>query len=138
MSRPVPDRDSAPWWMGLADHRLLLQTCEGCGTHRLAPRAMCHACSSFDWRWTDASGNGTIASWTVSHRTYQPDLAAPYVVVLVRLADADELLLPGAWGGAADGSDITINMPVRALYRDLPPADGTQPAALLVWRPIGG
>lgn len=135
MTRPMPDRDSAAWWEALAAHRLLLQTCERCAKHRLVPRALCPACGSFDWGWTQAGGEGTIASWTVSHRAYQPERTAPYVVVLVRLTEARELLLPGGWAGRADGSDLAIGMPVRAAYQDLP---GEPRAALLRWAPVGG
>ncbi|MGW3472792.1 Zn-ribbon domain-containing OB-fold protein [Saccharopolyspora sp. NPDC000995] len=137
MSRPVVDRDSAPWWAALAAHRLLLQTCDHCRTHRLPPRALCNACGSFDWQWTEANGTGTIATWTVSHRTYQPDHTTPYVVVLVRLAEADDVILPGGWAGAPDGSDLAVDLQVRACFQDLPATDIEPAAALLVWQPNG-
>ena len=134
MSRPVADRDPAPWWAALAAHRLLLQTCDSCGTHRLPPRAICNVCGSFDGQWTEASGDGTIASWTVSHRVYQPNRTAPYVVVLVRLAETSAVILPGGWAGAPDGSDLAVGTQVRASFLDLP-ATESEPAALLLWQP---
>ena len=135
MTRPVADRDSAPWWAALAEHRLLLQACAHCGRRRLVPRALCAACGSFDWGWAEASGQGTVASWVVSHRAYQQERTAPYVVVLVRLAEDDGIVLPGGWAGMPDGSDLAIGLPVRASYQDL---GGEPPAALLTWSPATG
>jgi uncharacterized OB-fold protein len=132
---PNPDRDSAPWWAALAEHRLTLQRCAGCATLRWAPRAMCNACGSFEWCWVGASGAGTVATWTVVHRTPVHDLATPYVVVLARLAEAPNLLVPGGWAGAAEGTDIRTGLEVRAGYRDLDTPAGTDAAALLCWGP---
>lgn len=137
MTRPAADRDSAPWWAALTEHRLLLQRCSACATYRFVPRAMCNSCGSFDWTWTDACGKGIIASWTVSHRTFQPNRPAPYTVVVVRLAEADNLLLPGGWSGASDGSDLIIGTPVVARYVDTEVEDGA-PATLLHWAPVNG
>lgn len=135
-NHPVADRDSAPWWSGLGDHRLLLQTCDRCDVHRLVPRALCSACGSFDWHWSEASGAGTIATWTVSHRAYQPERRAPYVVVLVSLDEHPDILLPGGWTGASDGSDLAVGLEVTAEYQDLERSDRNTPAALLAWRPM--
>jgi uncharacterized OB-fold protein len=137
MTRPTPDRDSAPWWAALAEHRLLLQRCLRCDTRRAAPRAMCSACGSFEWTWSEASGRGTVVSWTVSHRAFQPGLAAPYVVLLVQLAEGPGLMLPGGWGGGADSSDLSVGLPVRAGFRDLPKEDEIPSVALLEWLPEG-
>ena len=76
-------------------------------------------------------------SWTVSHRSFQPDRTVPYVVVLVRLAEGAELILPGGWAGASDGSDLEVGSPVRAGFDDAP-GDGDGPGwALLSWQPMG-
>jgi uncharacterized OB-fold protein len=135
VNRPLADRDSAPWWAALAENRLLLQRCGACSAPRLVPRALCNACGSFAWSWVQASGDGTVVSWTVSHRTFQPGRPAPFVVVLVRLAESANLILPGGWSGAADGSDLAVGLAVHA---DYVPCDGeadSPPAALLSWRP---
>lgn len=98
---------------------------------------MCNVCASFDWSWVSASGAGTIASWTVSHRSVQPERSAPYIVVLIRLAEADNLLLPGSWAGAGDGSDLAVGVPVQLRFLDYPPdgPDGASGFTLLGWRP---
>lgn len=59
-----------------------------------------------------------------------PDRQAPYAVVLVRLAEGADLMLPGGWAGRADGTDLAVGLPVRATFEDIP---GEPPAALIRW-----
>jgi uncharacterized OB-fold protein len=95
------DRDSVPWWEAVARHELVQQRCRGCGAWRWPPRDGCGRCGSGEWAWEPASGRGTVASWIVNHHSFLADLPPPYTVVLVRLAEQDDILLPGAWLGDA-------------------------------------
>ena len=66
----------------------------------------------------------------------------PSTVLLVRLAEQDDLLLPGGWSGAADGSDLAMGLPVVAGFEDVPAGpepSGTDGGAvtLLTWRATG-
>lgn len=133
-SRPVPleDRDSAPWWRALGRHELLVQACNGCGVRRWPPRALCSRCADLSWQWVPAKSTGAVASWIVNHHAFITGLEAPYVVVLVALDDADDILVPGGWGGSQDGSDLRIGLPVQVGYDDV---DGT---TLLRWEPGPG
>jgi uncharacterized OB-fold protein len=130
---PQPDRDSAPWWEGVARHELRFQRCAECGRYRWPPRALCNDCGSLEWTWVAASGRGVVASWTVTHRSPAPEVPAPYVVVLVRAEEQDDLFLPGNYEGPSDGSDLVIGAPVVVGFEDLGVEDGT-PAAILRWR----
>ena len=119
---PTPDRDSAPWWDALGHHELTLQQCDGCGTLRWPPRELCNRCGSLDWKWVAATGRGTVASWIVNHHPFGAGAGArpaPYVVVLVRLEDQDDILIPGGWAGAHDGSDLRVGLPVAAGFEDV-------------------
>jgi uncharacterized protein len=126
------DRDSAWWWKRLAEHQLMLQRCGRCGTLRWPPRAACGACGGFDTAEVEASGRGRVDSWIVTHRSFLPHLEPPYVVLLVRLADQDDLLLPGGWDGPPDGAGLRMGLEVRAGFSDAAPDQ-----ALLYWRPAG-
>ena len=128
------DRDSAWWWAKLAEHRLMLQRCVRCGTLRWPPRAMCGVCGAFDTAEVQASGRGQVASWIVTQRAFLPHLKPPYVVILVRLADQEDLLLPGGWDGRPDGSGLRIGLEVRAGFTD---AYAGPDLTLLRWRPAG-
>ena len=48
----------------------------------------------------------TIASWIVTHHAFLPGFEAPYVVLTVRLAEQDDLLLPGGYDGPADDAGL--------------------------------
>jgi uncharacterized OB-fold protein len=76
-----------------------------------------------EWQWVPASGRGTVASWIVNHHTFATAFTAPYVVVLVRLDDQDDILMPGGWAGPADGQGLEVGRAVIAGFEDGP--DGT-------------
>jgi uncharacterized protein len=126
---PVFDRDSRPWWEALARHQLTVQACERCGRRRWPPRALCARCGSFSWRWTAASGAGQVASWIVNRHPFFPGMDVPSVVATVRLDDEDDLLVPGGWAGAPDGSGLRIGLPVRVGFEE-----NSEGVTLLVWR----
>lgn len=130
--RPVPDLDSAPWWEALERRELLLQRCVGCGRLRWPPRGACNDCGSLDWAWLPASGTGTIASWTVSHHAFGPGVETPFVTVLVRLDDQDDICIPGYVNGPSDGAGLEIGLPVTVGFDELEADDGT--ITLLRWR----
>jgi uncharacterized protein len=127
---PVFDRDSRPWWEAVAKHELTVQACERCGERRWPPRALCNRCGSFSWRWTDASGRGRVASWIVNRHPFFPGMRVPSVVVMVALDDAEDVLVPGGWAGAPDGSGLRIGLPVQVGFEE-----NAEGVPLLVWRP---
>ena len=91
---PVPTPESAPYWQGCSESKLLLQRCEACGRHQFYPRAICTACSSASLSWEPASGRGRVKSYTVIRRAvsaaYEPEV--PYVVALIELAEGPTLM----------------------------------------------
>jgi len=116
---PAPDEVTAPWWEATREHRLLLQTCARCARVQHPPRALCVHCGSDEPDWSASGGRGAVDSFTVVHRAPRPDLAVPYVIARVRLAEGAVLLTrlqerePDAW---------RIGDPVRVAWADL--ADG--------------
>jgi uncharacterized protein len=132
---PAMDRDSRPWWEALGRHELQLQRCAACRSWRWPPRAMCNRCGSFEGAWQRASGRGTVASWVVTHHAFLPGFATPYVVVTVRLAEQDDLLLPGGYAGRPDDPRLVVGAAVVVGFEDV--ADGNGRVALLRWRPPG-
>jgi uncharacterized OB-fold protein len=106
---------NAPYWTGLTEGRLLLQTCARCGHVRFPPSTHCPACLSRDHRWEQVSGRGTLWSWVVFHKAYFPSFRdeVPYQVALVRLAEGPMLMsrLTGA-----EAADLRCDMPVCARF----------------------
>ena len=85
--RPVENHDSAHYWQGLREGKLLLQKCNQCGTFRHPPQPMCEACQSLQWSCVASKGLGTIYSYTVIHYPEIPPFDYPNAIVLV---DMDE------------------------------------------------
>jgi uncharacterized OB-fold protein len=117
--RPAIDHDSAPWWAALGRHELVLARCADCRAWRWPPRALCGRCGSLDWSMVAASGRGTIASWIVNRHGFGGAFPLPSTVVLVRVDEQDDLLVPGGWAGADDGADLEMEMPVVAGFEDI-------------------
>lgn len=123
------DIDSTPWWEALQRRELLVQRCENCGRLRWPARAVCNECLSEQYAWAPAE-SGTVASWTVTHR---PEVD-PFVVVLVRLDDQDDILIPGFVDGPADGSGLRIGAPVRVGFDDVAVGRDGGKLVVLRWR----
>ncbi|MFI1014448.1 bifunctional MaoC family dehydratase N-terminal/OB-fold nucleic acid binding domain-containing protein [Streptomyces sp. NPDC020965] len=85
--RPVINRDNAGFWAGIAEHRLLIQRCEGCGELRFPWLPGCNACGSAEWDTITASGAGTVYSYVVMHHPRFPAFDPPYAVGLIELAE---------------------------------------------------
>jgi uncharacterized OB-fold protein len=91
---PVVNADSRPYWEGARQGKLLLQRCGDCGTLRFFPRYLCTACGSDRTEWAEASGRGTVHSFTIVHRAAFPEFQArtPYVVALVDLEEGPRMM----------------------------------------------
>jgi hypothetical protein len=125
---PQPDRDSAPYWEGIAAGELRLQRCTDCGAWRWPARTICNRCRSFAAEWVKASGLGTVVSWIRTHQIFIRSFAddAPYVTIEVQLDEQDDIRLIGRL--AEPGTEPEIGMRVRAEF--------TRDPALAVWRPV--
>ena len=125
---PIPDRDSAPYWDGIAAGELRLQRCADCGAWRWPARAICNRCRSFAAEWVKASGLGTVVSWIRTHQPFIRSFAddAPYATVEVRLDEQADIRLIGRLAEPAMAPEIGRR--VRAEF--------TRDPALVVWRPI--
>jgi uncharacterized OB-fold protein len=133
---PVADRDSTPWWTALAEHELRLQRCKDCGTLRWPPRAMCNRCGSLEWSWVTASGHATVASWIVNEHRFSDAFTVPYVVVMARLDEQDDILVPGSYGGASDGHDLRVGRRLVVAFDDVDMPEGADHMSLLRWMPV--
>lgn len=132
-AQPALDRDSRPWWEALARHELVLQRCDECGRWRWPPRAICGWCGSLGWRWCAASGQAEVASWVVTHHAFNPAWPTPYVVVLARLVEQEDLLVPGAFAGTVDDPALAVGRPLVVEYEDVAGAGGDG-FTVLRWR----
>ena len=112
---PEPNADTKPYWDALHQGKFRLQRCADCGKVRHYPRPVCDACYSMKAEWFDASGRGTVHSWTVTHHAFLPSLKAdlPYVLLTVDLEEGVRMQAR-ARGIAED--QVRIGLPVKVGY----------------------
>jgi uncharacterized OB-fold protein len=108
--RPVINRDNAGFWEGVAEHRLLIQRCGGCGTPRFPWLPGCGRCGSPDWDTVEASGSGSVFSYVVMHHPPFPAFDPPFAVGLVELAEGVRIV-SNVVGVPHD--EVRIGMPVE-------------------------
>ncbi|MFD9816812.1 bifunctional MaoC family dehydratase N-terminal/OB-fold nucleic acid binding domain-containing protein [Streptomyces sp. NPDC059080] len=119
--RPVINRDNAGFWAGVAEHRLLVQRCGGCGRLRLPWLPGCARCGSPEWDTVTAAGTGTVHSYVVMHHPPFPAFDPPYAVALIAL-DEGVRLVAGVTGVRYDA--VRIGMPVRLGFQQVTDAKG--------------
>lgn len=114
---PIVNADSAPYWEGARDNKLLLQRCSDCGTLRFFPRYLCTECGSDNTGWVEAAGRGTVHSFTVVHRAAFPEFQAqtPYVVALIDLEEGPRMMSNIV---GADSLDVAIGDAVTVEFED--------------------
>jgi uncharacterized protein len=114
---PVLTRSSAAFWSGGSRGELLIHRCQDCGYWIHPPVGFCPACESRDARPTPVSGLGRVASFTVNHQAWEPELEVPYVLALVELDEqADVRLVTNIVNCAID--DVRIGMRVKVLFEE--------------------
>jgi hypothetical protein len=129
---PAPEiaPETAAFWAGTAAGKLLLQRCADCGRHLWYPRYLCAHCHSVNLQNIEASGRGTIYSFTLTTRGIL-DYAdcGPYVLALVELAEGPRMMTNIV---EADPATLAIGQAVEVVFHDT--GEGN---ALPRFRPIG-
>ncbi|MEV7319865.1 bifunctional MaoC family dehydratase N-terminal/OB-fold nucleic acid binding domain-containing protein [Streptomyces sp. NPDC093970] len=119
--RPVVNRDNAGFWEGVAEGRLLIQRCAGCGTLRHPWLPGCAACGCPDWDTVESAGEGTVYSYVVMHHPPFPAFDPPYAVGLVELTEGVRMV-SNVVGVPYD--KVRIGLPVRVEFRRYEDAAG--------------
>ena len=78
--------ESAPFYEAGRAGRFLVRRCGSCGRAHWYPRALCPFCFG-ETAWEEASGRGTIYSYSVMRR-----VDPPYVIAYVTLAEGPTML----------------------------------------------
>lgn len=91
---PKISDDTAPFWQGCRERRLLFQRCSECGHTRYPASFVCPQCLSSTCEWIESKGEGRIYSFVVFHRAFHQSMAGkiPYVVAVVELDEGPSFL----------------------------------------------
>jgi uncharacterized OB-fold protein len=112
---PIPDAESAPFWSGTLDRKLLVQECSVCGQRQLYGRSLCTNCHSAALNWIESNGKGTIYSRTIirqnPNRSFKHMI--PFVVALIDL-DEGPRLMSNVIGTPAE--EVQIGARVRVMF----------------------
>ena len=86
---PIPaiNEESAPFWEGTLNDKLLIKRCNGCGEHHWYPRSKCPFCHSLDTAWVESGGEGVIYSYSTMRR-----VAEPFTLAYVTLDEGVSLM----------------------------------------------
>lgn len=107
---------TAPFWEGAARHRLLLQRCTACRSWIHFPESWCPRCGASELRFEAVSGDGTVESFSVVHRSFVDGYAdAPYVIAWVALPEQSGLRFFSNIVDC-DPSAVYIGMPVQVTF----------------------
>ena len=129
-AKPLPQLDNVneEYWKAAREGRLLIQQCPRCGHRQWYPRAVCTQCAA-DPEWLEASGRGTVHTYTVVRQQGIPAFKAelPYVITMVELEEGPMIFgsMPGV-----DPDTVSIGMPVEVYF--VAAADDT---GIPYWRP---
>lgn len=112
---PAPDADTAAFWRGLKEGRLLLQHCLDCAHVQYYQQAVCRRCGGVRLEHRAASGRGKVHSFSVVYRAPGPAFKGdvPYAVLLVELEEGPRMIssLVGA-----NPESVTFDMPVELVF----------------------
>src|SRR5437764_3745368 len=116
VSAPIVSVETAEFWAATAEGRLLLKRCDTCGTVIWYPRSLCPDCHGTDTSWFEASGQGTVYSYTVNYRGDGPwKDVAPYVIAYVELDEGPRVMTNIV---DCDVDSVSIGQRVSAVWDD--------------------
>lgn len=107
-----------PYFDAAREGRLLVKLCRDCGQHHHYPRAICPHCASDQTEWTQASGHGSIYTFSVAKQAN----GSAHILAYVTLDDCKVTMLTKIITDAP--ARLTIGAPVRAVFH--PGVDGIE------------
>jgi uncharacterized OB-fold protein len=105
---PTPSPETQHFWDQASHGKFVLPSCDSCGKTHWYPRRVCPHCFGDCSNWTEASGIGTIYSYSVMRRAPEP-----YAIAYVTLAEGPTMLTNIV---GCDFSALRIGLPVRLAW----------------------
>jgi len=118
---PTVYPETQRYWDAANEGRLLVKRCDDCGAHHHYPRDHCPFCFSPHTQWCEASGRGTIYSYSVMRRA-----ELLYVIAYVSLEEGTTMLSNIV---DCDPDQVRIGQAVKVTFR---PTEGGPPLPMFV------
>lgn len=112
---PPQNPESEPFHKAAAEGRFMIRRCTACGRAHWYPRALCPFCWG-ETAWEEATGRGTVYSYSVMRRT-----DPPFSIAYVTLAEGPTMLTSLV---QCDLDGLRIGMPVELVWE---PTEGGPP-----------
>jgi len=116
---PQPNADTAAFWKAAEEGKLTIGKCNACGEVHYYPRVICPFCFSDRTELQQASGNGTIYTYSVMRRA-----PVPYAVAYVTLNEGPTMMTNIV---DCDLDNIRIGQAVRLVFK---PSEGGPPVPM--------
>jgi uncharacterized protein len=123
IAAPISSAETQEFWAAAHENRFIIRRCTACGKAHWYPRVICPFCASEETEWVEASGQGTIYSYSVMRR-----VPAPYAIAYVTLAEGPTMLTNIV---ECDLDALKIGQKVTIVFRpteDGPPVPMFKPA----------
>jgi len=123
ITAPVVNAEGKAFWDAARQNRFLIPVCTACGKAHWYPRAICPFCAGDKIAWREASGRGTIYTYSVMRRVKEP-----YAIAHVTLAEGPTMLTNIV---DCDFDKLYIGQPVAVVFKETengPPAPMFRPA----------
>jgi uncharacterized protein len=120
---PVVTVETRAFWDAARENRFVVPVCTACGKAHWYPRAICPFCDSGKVEWREASGKGTIYTFSVMRRAKEP-----YAIAYVTLAEGPTMMTNIV---DCDFNALRIGQPVSVVFapsEDGPPVPMFRPA----------
>jgi uncharacterized OB-fold protein len=115
---PIPDEESQEFFNAAKEGRLLLRYCSNCDRYLGWDRDICDECHNYQLDWREASGKGTIYTFTIVHQVITPAFAneVPYNVTYVELEEGPRVKTNVV---GVPHNEIEVGLPVRVVFEAL-------------------
>jgi uncharacterized protein len=107
---PAVNPETKAFWDAAREGRFMVPFCVACGKAYWYPRAICPFCASDKVEWREASGNGTIYTFSVMQRVKEP-----YAIAHVTLAEGPTMLTNIV---DCDFDKLRIGQPVAVVFHE--------------------
>ena len=123
LAPPVVTAEGKAFFDAARQGRFMIPVCTACNRAHWYPRAICPYCAGDKVEWHEASGKGTIYTFSVMRRVKEP-----YIIAHVTLAEGPTMLTNIV---DCDTETVRIGQPVTVVFQETdngPPVPMFKPA----------
>ncbi len=120
VEKPIPEADELwrPFFDGARNGALMVQRCQACESYLAPGTTRCTECWSESLEWVQASGQGTLFTYSIVHHIGHPGFRdeVPYVIAVVELEEGPRLNTNIL---RSDDTELKVGMAVEVVFEAL-------------------